>query len=64
MPMSTLEKITFQGRIVIPVVVGSSPIGHPKNSLQHKDLRHSNEWRFFFLDLDYARGPVVGELLT
>ena len=64
MPMSTLEKITFQGRIVIPVVVGSSPIGHPKNSLQHKDLRHSSEWRFFFLDLDYARGPVVGELLT
>jgi len=49
---------------VIPVVVGSSPIGHPKNSLQHKDLRHSNEWRFFFLDLDYARGPVVGELLA
>src|SRR5690606_21509390 len=52
-PLKTMVTVAqlVESRIVIPVVVGSSPIGHPKNSLQHKDLRHSDQWRFFFLSL-------------
>jgi hypothetical protein len=30
-----------ESRIVIPVVVGSSPIGHPKKSFKIKDLKTS-----------------------
>jgi hypothetical protein len=36
-----------ESRIVIPVVVGSSPIGHPK---KFNDLAHFSKWALLFLE--------------
>jgi hypothetical protein len=38
-----------ESRIVIPVVVGSSPISHPKEFLRNQPLRAA-----FFLSVDFA----------
>ena len=56
-----------ESRIVIPVVVGSSPIGHPSKI---NDLARLSSWAFSFLALSSFCVPAVypdlgnGSMLT
>ncbi len=42
-----------ESRIVIPVVVGSSPIGHPK---ELNEKAQSSDWAFLFLGSIHSAG--------